>query len=131
MTDVHAFLEDYRTTWEAVCLGNADNDALTAFFATPCFMVDLEGAITLYAEESDIRVFNETRRDAFQDDGVTACRFRGVDVQSQGPHLALAVVNWELLTASGDVERAWRHYYTIQCGAARCQILVSAFQTGS
>lgn len=131
MTDIETFLEDYRATWEAVCRDEADLGALTGFFATPCFIVDLDGRVMLYSSAKELLSFNETRCSTFQAGGVSHCRFRGIDTVSQGPHVVLAIVNWELLTGTGDVERAWRHYYTIGREADQCRILVSAFQTGA
>ena len=126
-----AFIEAYRATWEAVIRGEAPLDDLTDYFGLPCLMVSGQGAVTLYQSASEIVAFNRTRLDAFRAGGVVRAQLCGSDVQSQGPHLSLATVNWVLLRGDGTTERAWRHYYTILNAKDAPAIVVSAFQTGS
>jgi hypothetical protein len=131
MTDPRSFLEAYRADWETVILGAKPLEAMTGFFRRPCFMVSLDGTATLYETETEILAFNASRLSAFREGGVTTCRYRGIDLVSQGPHVTLAIANWELLRADGTIERAWRHYYTLLETGDRTEILVSAFQTGA
>ena len=131
MTEIHQLIERYRATWEGVIRGDLPLAALDGFFHIPCFMVSIDGAMTLYAQSADIRAFNQSRLDAFRGGGVRNAMLRGVDLQSQGPHVALATVNWELSRADGSLERAWRHYYTVLTGAGAPAFVVSAFQTGA
>ncbi|MGO1117775.1 hypothetical protein ACTL6U_03690 [Rhodovibrionaceae bacterium A322] len=124
---------NYRACWEAVIRGKVPLSDLDGFFNLPCFMVSLTGEVSLYASQTDITDFNQSRLAAFREGGAHNALLRGLDFTSQGPCLTLATVNWELTRKDGSVERAWRHYYTIREGdtAAAPAILVSAFQTGS
>ena len=94
-------------------------------------MVSVDGAMKLFTSKSELTDFNQTRLDAFVDGGARNATIRAVDVQSQGQHLSLATVNWDLTRADGSLERAWRHYYTILAGAPKPTIVISAFQIGS
>ncbi len=133
MSSPETLVSDYRATWEAVIRGETALADLDRFFNVPCFMVSLDGQMTLYAAREDITAFNQSRLDAFRAGGVRHASLRAVDVLSQGPCLHLAMVNWELTRDDGSLERAWRHYYTILDGAdgAAPAIVISAFQTGS
>ena len=133
MQTAHQLVSDYRATWEGVIRGGAPLADLDRFFNVPCFMVSLDGAMKLYTSRSEVTAFNQGRLDAFRAGGVHNASFRAVDIVSQGPHLSLAIVNWELTRSDGSLERAWRHYYTILAGdpAAAPTIVISAFQTGS
>ncbi len=133
MQAARQLVSDYRQTWENVIREDAPLDALDRFFHVPCFMVSLDGQMTLYASQPEITNFNQTRLDAFRTGGVQNASLRAVDLFSQGQHLSLAVVNWELTKADGSLERAWRHYYTILDNGdiAAPTIVVSAFQTGA
>ncbi len=126
-------VSEYRETWEAVIRGTAPVGDLDRFFNVPCLMVSLDGAMTHYTSRSDVTAFNLSRLDAFRAGGVHFATLRAVDVVSQGPHVTLAIVNWELLREDGSLERAWRHYYTIlePADAGGATIIVSGFQTGS
>ncbi|MFY2823357.1 hypothetical protein [Ruegeria sp. MALMAid1280] len=133
MQSARQLVSDYRQTWESVIRGDAPLKELDRFFNVPCFMVSLDGQMTLYVSQTEITDFNQTRLDAFRAGGVHNASLRAVDLFSQGPHLSLAVVNWELTREDGSLERAWRHYYTIldnENGVAPT-IVISAFQTGS
>ena len=94
-------------------------------------MVSIDGSMKLYTSQSEVTEFNQSRLDAFVGGGVRNASLRAVDVQSQGQHLYLATVNWELTREDGSLERAWRHYYTILAGLPSPTIVVSAFQMGS
>jgi hypothetical protein len=133
MQSARNLISDYRQTWEAVIRGDAPLAELDRFFNVPCFMVSLDGKMKLYASQAEITNFNQTRLDAFRDGGARNASLRAVDVLSQGPHLSLAVVNWELTRNDGSLERAWRHYYTIldNGDGIAPTIVISAFQTGS
>lgn len=133
MQAARQLVSDYRQTWENVIRGDEPLDALDRFFNVPCFMVSLDGQMTLYASQTEITDFNQTRLDAFRAGGVQNASLRAVDLSSQGQHLSLAVVNWELTKTNGSLERAWRHYYTILDNGddAAPNIVVSAFQTGA
>lgn len=133
MQSSRQLVSDYRETWEAVIRGHAPLAKLDRFFNVPCFMVSLDGEMTLYASQRDVTAFNQTRLDAFRDGNVQNASLRAVDVFSQGPNLSLAIVNWELTRGDGSLERAWRHYYTIldRGTDAAPTIVISAFQTGS
>ena len=114
-------IADYSQCWTAVVRGDEPLAALDRYFNVPCFMVSLEGVMTPYATQAQITAFNQTRLDAFRAGDVHTASLRAVDVLSQGPHVDLAIVNWELTRADGSLERAWRHYYTIlgrKCGGA-------------
>ena len=130
-TEIQNFLGSYCATWEAVIRDNEHLSELTHFFGTPCFMLSVDGAVTTVQSTVEIETFNEGRLHSFREGGVQNCGFRGVDVVSQGPNATLAIVNWELTRSDGNLERAWRHYYTIAHGDGAPRILVSAFQTGA
>lgn len=133
MQSARQLVSDYRQTWENVIRGDAPLEELDCFFNVPCFMVSLDGQMTLYASQIEVTDFNQTRLDAFRAGGVWNASLRAVDLFSQGPHLSLAVVNWELTREDGSLERAWRHYYTISNydNGVAPTIVISAFQTGS
>ena len=131
MTDLAAFIEDYRKSWEDVMNDRRDVDVLTPFFHVPCLMFGADGTMTQYQSEAEIVAFNESRRDSFKAGNATLAELRGVDTQSLGQHLALAIVNWELKRSDGSLERSWRHYYTIRRSGDDAAILVSTFQAGS
>ena len=131
MDAARQLIEDYRSTWENVIRGDLPLSALDGFFNLPCFMVSVDGAMKLYTSKSEVTEFNQSRLDAFVGGGAQNATLRAVDVQSQGQHLSLATVNWELTRADGSLERAWRHYYTILAGAPKPTIVISAFQVGS
>lgn len=131
MDPVRQFIEDYRSCWENIIRGDLALSALDGFFNVPCFMVAADGSMKLYTSKSDVTEFNQSRLDAFVGGDVRNASLRAVDVQSQGLHLSLATVNWELTKADGSLERAWRHYYTILAGAPKPTIVISAFQLGS
>lgn len=133
MQSARQLVSDYRQTWENVIQGDAPLEELDRFFNVPCFMVSLDGQMTLYASQAEVTDFNQTRLDAFRAGGVRNASLRAVDLSSQGQHLNLAVVNWELTRADGSLERAWRHYYTILDNGVNAAptIVVSAFQTGA
>ena len=131
MDAVRQLIEDYRSCWESVIRGEQNLSALDRFFNVPCFMVSIDGSMKLYTSQSEVTEFNQSRLDAFVGGGVRNASLRAVDVQSQGQHLYLATVNWELTREDGSLERAWRHYYTILAGLPSPTIVVSAFQMGS
>jgi len=133
MQSIEKFVEAYRSCWEATISGSNPLSELSRFFNTPCFMVSATGEMDLYATESEVEKFNFSRLVAFRDGGVQHANLRAVDVQSQGPHVSLATVNWELVRKDGSLERAWRHYYTIlnETPDGSPKIAVSAFQLGS
>ncbi|WP_137700902.1 hypothetical protein [Marimonas lutisalis] len=126
-------IEDYRETWEAVIRGSEPLTALDGYFNVPCFMVSNEGDLKLYASQEEIRSFNQSRLDAFRAGEAHNASLRAVDVQSQGDHVSLVTVNWELTRQDVSLERAWRHYYTVLASpdVQVPKIIVSAFQTGS
>lgn len=131
MNTIFDFLEAYRSTWESVMSGHGHVDSLSRFFHVPCVMIGPDGAMTETRSEADVLAFNITRRDAFKAGNAMIAKFRGVDVQSQGQHIVLATVNWELFRPDQTTERAWRHYYTIRIVGDQPKILVSTFQIGS
>lgn len=131
MDAVRHLIEDYRSCWEHVIRGEQSLSALDGFFNIPCFMVSIDGSMTLYTSQSEVTEFNQSRRDAFVEGHVQNATLRAVDVQSQGQNLHLATVNWELTKADGSLERAWRHYYTILVGTPSPTIVISAFQLGA
>lgn len=131
MRAAEKLISDYRATWEQVIRDHAPVTKLDRFFNLPCLMVSLDGEPELYQSRDRITAFNRSRLDAFRAGGVQNAALRGVDMTNQGPHLTLAVVNWELTRADGSLERAWRHYYTILERADAPTIMVSAFQTGA
>lgn len=131
MKVIYDFVEFYRATWEGVMSGRDEVEDLTPFFHIPCLMVGADGALNETRSEAEALAFNVSRRDAFKAGNATIARLRGVDVQSQGQHVALATVNWELTRPDQSMERAWRHYYTIRMMDGSPKILVSTFQTGS
>ena len=131
MSDSAAFVGSYRAAWEDVIAGRAEVSALTRFFHLPSLMIGIDGGVTLYQAEDEIAAFNAARLASFREGGVAKARIRSVDVLSQGPRAAMAVVNWELLRADDTLERAWRHYYTLALGGPAPKILVSNFQIGA
>ncbi|MDU9003047.1 hypothetical protein [Sedimentitalea todarodis] len=131
MQQMRDFIESYCAAWSAIISGELDIMELTRFFHLPCLMVGQDGEVTEYQSAGDVEAFNLTRLTAFREGGASHARLRGIDVGSEGPHLALVVVNWELLRKDGRLERAWRHYYTLHIGAEGPRILVSGFQTGA
>lgn len=131
MDRVRQLIEDYRSCWESVIQGDLALSALDGFFNVPCFMVLVDGSMKLYTSTAEVTEFNQSRLDVFLGGRVQNASLRAVDVQSQGQHLSLATVNWELTRADGSLERAWRHYYTILASAPKPTIVISAFQLGS
>jgi len=133
MEAARQLVSDYRASWETVIRNEAPLAELDRYFNVPCFMVSLDGVMTLYASPPEITAFNQSRLDAFRAGKVHNASLRAVDVLSQGSHLTLAIVNWELTCVDGSLERAWRHYYTIVTGeiGAAPAIVISAFQMGS
>lgn len=131
MKAIFDFVETYRAAWEGVMSGREDVEILTPFFHIPCLMIGANGALNESRSEAEVLAFNVSRRDAFKAGNATIAQLRGVDVQSQGQHVALATVNWELKRSDQSIERAWRHYYTIRVVEGSPKILVSTFQTGA
>ena len=131
MDAIRRLAEDYRSCWEGVIRSELPLSSLNRFFNVPCFMVSIDGSMKLYTSQAEVTEFNQSRLDAFIGGGVRNAKLRSVDVQSQGEHLSLAIVNWELTKEDGSLERAWRHYYTILAGSPSPTIVVSAFQLGA
>ncbi len=133
MLSERQLIESYRASWEAVIRGSEPLEELVPYFHVPCFMVSNAGTMSHYTSQSEISQFNRSRLEAFRAGGVHNANLRAVDVQSQGPYLTLAIVNWELTREDNSLERAWRHYYTILASPENAppKIVVSAFQTGS
>lgn len=133
MDSVRQLITDYRASWETVMRGSAPVAELDRYFNLPCFMVSNDGELTLYTSQEEITQFNQSRLEAFRAGRAHNAVLRAVDLHSQGAHVSLAVVNWELTREDGSLERAWRHYYTILADSGRKAptIVVSAFQTGS
>ncbi len=131
MADAAAFIGSYRAAWEDVIAGRADVSALTRFFHLPCMVVEIDGSVTLQQSQEDLLAFNAARLASFREGGAAAARIRSMDVLTQGPRAAMAVVNWEILRADGSLERAWRHYYMLALGGETPKILVSNFQIGA
>jgi hypothetical protein len=130
MKEYRDFLEDYRSTWEAV-MNAADVAPLTRFFHVPYFAVGPDGSVTLTESKEKIVAFNQSRLELFQGDKATRAFSRGCDVLTLGPGSALIVANWELQRADGTVARVWRHFYNMARTPSGLKILVSTFSPGS
>jgi hypothetical protein len=131
MKAISKFVEAYRSMWEKVINSRADVEELADFFHVPCLIFDANGVMTEYRAAQEITAFNVTRRDSFRSGGAIAAKLQGVDCTSMGPHLSLAIVNWDLKRSDGSQERCWRHYYTIRDSTEGLKIIISTFDLGS
>lgn len=59
MEPVRQLIHDYRSCWEDVIRGAQPLSALDRFFHVPCFMVAIDGTMTLYASQPEITAFNQ------------------------------------------------------------------------
>jgi hypothetical protein len=91
-------------------------------------MVGAEGQVTLFDSPGGVTGFNEKRVESFRAGGVAHRALGNVRIQSQGRHMALAIVNWKTTRADGSFERGWRQYYTVILTGDGPRFLVAAFR---
>lgn len=96
----------------ALAFDSFDAARVAAFFHCPLLLVGKDGAISL-TTESAIQGYTKGLLSYHREQGYARASVRDVEVQTQGPNLAITRVRWQVYRADDSLLWEWSNSYNL------------------